>query len=190
MDRLKMETEDSGLQQTPRTWIIELLQVSSLLALAAFFVLPRTGASYRGALLVLSGILFVTPFLLVLLVKPPAIQQAPDSRLGFRITHNRIWTLEALSVPPDILQAIDKRFIDIHFAKSEDLCEALYFVLGEARVKPWMDTILLHARVYRNPAANSDKKAEPSGPVGTVKVQNAAPKVEKTELERVCEPEQ
>jgi hypothetical protein len=129
-----------------------LLQVVSVLAFAAAVFLLKDRTAWVAV--TLGSILFLAPFLLVRAPKPnpePEPEILPEGPLGFQITRERLRTLAALSVPTDILAAIDESMLDVHCKTAEEMRERLYFLLGKTRTRPWLGTILLHAKVYRPP---------------------------------------
>lgn len=141
-----------ALARTPRWGVIELLQMVSVAALAAAFFLFKGRTAWVA--IILGVIFFIVPFLLVRPPKPapePEVRRLPEGPLGFKITRERRRILAALSVPSDILATIDESILNIHYKTGEEIREMLYFLLGKARVRPWLDTILLHAKVYSPP---------------------------------------
>lgn len=150
--------------RTPRWGAIELLQVVSVLAFAAAFFLLKDGAAWFVG--ILGVVLFLIPFLLVRPPKPeaaPEPRRLPEGPLGFKITRERRRILAALSVPSDILVTIDESMLDVHYKTGEEMRERLYFLLGKARVRPWLDTILLHTRVYGDAAAGTKRTSNSLG---------------------------
>jgi hypothetical protein len=137
-------------QRTIRTGAIELFQVLSLVVLAASWLLRRAPVPVplRWLAIVLGVTFFAVPFFLVALPRKKEDARFPEGPHGFKITSERRRTLAELKIPKDILQTIDKSFIDRHFHTGEELRESLYVILGKPRVRPWAYTILLHAQVY------------------------------------------
>jgi len=135
--------------RTPRSAAIELLQVFSLLAFAAAWALYLAGAAppFLVAAIVLGVILFCVPFHPWFLRVP----EPPARPHGFKITRERRRTLAELSVPVDILLAIDETILDVQYQTRDELREALNSVIGEARLSTWSETILLHAKVHGGP---------------------------------------
>ena len=149
MPETKVAVDSSATLRSARSGVIELLQVFSLLALAAAWLLHKAPGHtiFLWALIAVGTALFILPFVLL----PPLEKQPhryPEGPHGFRITCERRRTLAELSVPDDILQAIDESLLGNYYETGKDLREALYVVLGEPRVRPWADMILLHAQVY------------------------------------------
>ena len=148
------EKEPSSGPRSPRTGTIELLQVLSLLALAlAILLFTAKHQIFAGLLTGACVVLAAIPFWLARVPEPP--RYAGWDR-GFMITPERRRTLASVNVPDDILGAIDQELIGIYFQTSIELRDALYVALGEERVSPWLDTILLHAKYYGKPPRNAD----------------------------------
>lgn len=149
MPETKVVVENTATLRSARSGMIELLQVLSLLALVAAWFLHKAPAHtmFLSALIAVGTVLFILPFVLLQPPdKPP--HRDPEGPHGFMITCARRRTLAELSVPNDILQAIDESLLDNYYETGRELREALYGVLGKPRVRPWADTILLHAQVY------------------------------------------
>ncbi len=143
----------------PRWGAIELLQVLSVLALAAAYFL-RNDSRALAVAVVVGVILFAAPFLLVRLPSPkpePEPRRLPEGPRGFKVTRERRRILAELSVPPDILAAIDDEMLGVYYKSGEEMREWLYFLLGKARVRPFLDTILLHAKVYESPETPNEQ---------------------------------
>jgi len=151
MSELNQVAEAPTPPQAPRWGTIELSQVFSVLALAASYFLYRQAMTgYFRIALALGLILFLVPFLLVRLPdRESEHSRLPEGPHGFKITRERRRTLAQFSLPADILGAIDESLLDIDYKTGKELREALYVLLGEARVRPWLGIILLHSRVYR-----------------------------------------
>lgn len=138
---------------------IELVQLGSVMALAGAWGLTRIPVSV--VLPILAAILGIALFFIAYLMVPePADNPGyPRSKFGFKLTKRRLRTLKELGVPDDILEAcIDPTILGECFQEGEDLREALYDLLGEERVRPYARTILLHARLYRDPPSQPPGK--------------------------------
>jgi hypothetical protein len=154
MSELNQNDTSLDPEPMPRLGVIELLQVLSVLAFAAALFLSSGWIACVAA--IVSIVLFLTPLLLVRPPKPkpePEPRRLPEGPLGFTITRERRRILAALAIPRDILATIDESMLDVHYKTGEEMRERLYFLLGRARVRPWLDTILLHTKVYGLPDA-------------------------------------
>lgn len=138
-------------QRSLRDGAIEVLQVFSLAMLPVAYVLP--GGWWRAAAIGVAVVLGLIPFFLV---KLPEREPSPDwSRArGFKVTPERLLTLEELGIPNGILQALES-MKGIYYPKSTDLRKALTLVIGRPRARPYMKTILLHTQYDGAPPAPS-----------------------------------
>jgi hypothetical protein len=154
-----MDTEKPALVRTRRSGAIELLQVFSVIAFVAAFLTRRHSAAvYLWSEIALGVLMFLIPYFLIQLPQPePDFHGLPKGPHGFQITRARRRTLAQLSVPPDILSTIDESIFDVYYQNGTEFREALYQLLGEARVRPWLGTIFLHSKVYR-PTAEGERK--------------------------------
>lgn len=170
MADIRKIADSSAPRQPPRSGIVELMQLGSLFALGVALLLLMQGwpwPYYWGAFAP-AVILCAVPFLLTQLPQREQ-RRLPDSSLGFEITPARRRTLAELGVPADILLVVDESILGKFYSKGKELRDALYLVLGEERVRPWLDVILLHARIYGDlPAPKDDVNAQPEwhGAVG------------------------
>jgi hypothetical protein len=163
MSELDQATTNPAPARTPRWGMIELLQVVSVLAFAAAYFLRKETIALWVAV-ALGAICFAAPFLLVRPPKPmpePEPRRLPEGPRGFKITRERRRILAALLVPFDILATIDESMLDVHYNTGEEMRARLYFLLGKARVRPWLDTILLHAKVYDLPEPADEQSPPP-----------------------------
>ena len=140
--------EEAPIQsRPPRHGMIELLQVFSLLMLPVAWLLPE--GWYRAAAIGLAVVLGVIPFLLVQL---PEREPSVTWSHGFKLTPERLRTLEEIGIPHDILQAVET-IGGVYYPKSKDLRQALFHVIGKDRVQPWLNLILRHAKYHGAPPA-------------------------------------
>jgi hypothetical protein len=148
------EQETSSGSRSPRTGTIELLQVLSLFALAlAVLLFTAEHEIFAGLSTAVCVVLAAIPFWIARVPEPPRYAGWDK---GFMITPERRRTLASVNVPDDILGAIDQELIGIYFQTSLELRDALFVALGEERVSPWLNTILLHAKYYGKPLRNAD----------------------------------
>lgn len=135
----------------PRSGAIEFLQVCSLAFLVGAWILRQAGVSewYPTAAIFAALLCFLLSFWLV---RVPEKTLLPSSVHGFRVTQQRLRTLEQLGVPPDIREAIGSSIVDRRLTARE-LREELYSEIGEARVRPWLHMIFLHTKVFEPPEA-------------------------------------
>jgi hypothetical protein len=163
MSDKKVENEVPPLQ-SPRRGAIELLQVFSLLLLPVAYLLP--GGWYRAVAIGAAVLLGAIPFFLV---QPPEREPSVIWYRGFKITSERLRTLEEVGIPHDILQAMEA-MIGVYYPKSRDLRNALFLAVGEARVQPWLNVILTHAKYYGKrpapPPQEAGAKPQPGDPQG------------------------
>jgi hypothetical protein len=142
--------QTSVLQRSPRSGAIELLQVFSLLMLpVAYLLLPE--GWYRAAAVIVAVVLGLIPFFLVQLPEREPSPTWSGSR-GFKVTPERLLTLEEIGMPNDILQAMES-MKGIYYPKSKDLRKALILIIGRARAKTYMRDILLHTQYDGDPPA-------------------------------------
>jgi len=129
--------------QSPRTGTIELLQVLSLLAVPIAVLLYKAGYPYSASLAAMVfAVLALVPFWLA---KPP---QYVEWDKGFKITPERLRTLKSVGVPDDILDTLKESFTGKFFPSRETMQNALNAAIGEDRIGPWLNTLLLHAKYY------------------------------------------
>lgn len=152
---------DSQREQTsvpprsPRSGAIEVLQVFSLVMLPVAYALP--GGWWRAAAIAVAVVLGLIPFFLV---KLPEREPSPtwSGARGFKVTPERLLTLEEVGIPNDILQAMES-MKGIYYPKSKDLRKALVLLIGRARAKSYVRDILLHTQYDGEPPAPSPRES-------------------------------
>jgi hypothetical protein len=135
---------------------IEVLQVVSVLTLAAEYSLVISKAAAPWAHWILPAVAVAALAAAFLLVRHPK-EIGPIAQDSYVITQRRLRTLEALAIPQDVFGAVQD--LEPFTGNEEELQRSLFAILGEVRGREHLPTLLPYLRVYVPPVPTRDRES-------------------------------